>query len=142
MRNFGILRSSASGENDDDEEENATLSPRSTSSRLADMWVPPDYSAIQRVKDVTWDKTAFETAWGVNLQWFWQLGDGLYPVLRLRDAIQPSARDEGETQPGLARSLTRPRLKPRPMMAHATGKSIWTVRARVAVSVSLTSRRI
>jgi hypothetical protein len=47
------------------------------------------------VKDATWDKTASETVRGVDLQRFWELGDMLYPVLRLRDAIQPSARDEG-----------------------------------------------
>uniref|UniRef100_A0A0E0NCM8 Uncharacterized protein n=1 Tax=Oryza rufipogon TaxID=4529 RepID=A0A0E0NCM8_ORYRU len=36
------------------------------------------------VKDATWDKTASETARGVDLQRFWELGDMLYPVLRLR----------------------------------------------------------
>lgn len=41
------------------------------------------------------NKTASETVWEVDLQWFWPLEDGLYPVLRLRDAIQLGAWVEG-----------------------------------------------
>lgn len=47
------------------------------------------------VKDATWDKTASETVRGVDLERFWELGDRLFPVLRLGDAIEPIARDEG-----------------------------------------------
>lgn len=44
---------------------------------------------INGAKYAMWDKTAFETILGVNLQRFWDLVDGLYSVLRLRNAIQP-----------------------------------------------------
>jgi hypothetical protein len=42
---FSIPRSSVSGENDDEEEEKATLSPYN--SRSVDKWVPPNDSASQ-----------------------------------------------------------------------------------------------
>ncbi|BAT16074.1 Os12g0171500 [Oryza sativa Japonica Group] len=40
-------------------------------------------------------KAGSKTTKGVNLYQFLKLGDMLYPVLRLRDVIQPRARVEG-----------------------------------------------
>jgi hypothetical protein len=46
---------------------------------------------VSRVQDAMWDKITQ----GVDLERFSKLGDRLYPVLRLRDAIQLETFLEG-----------------------------------------------
>lgn len=44
---------------------------------------------------ITSAKTSSQTTEGVNLHRFFKLGEALYPILRLRDAIQTREKDEG-----------------------------------------------
>lgn len=50
---------------------------------------------LNQVNNATSSENAFKSNEGVNLHRFLKFREALYPILRLRDAIQLSAKDEG-----------------------------------------------